>query len=130
MDKNKVKVSNEWMFDIKIKHLLSDSDNPQISDIKEICDQLIRQTSKVIEQIDKSKIVKDEKFYFIGEIEELQSGVEELKSYCDNKDSWVEFGFNGDFVSELNRILNHLYDIGDNRCLSVDNSSYKLIWIK
>jgi hypothetical protein len=128
-----METSNNWKFNIKIKHLFTSKTTPEVIII--ICTSLIQQLKSLIESIEKSNIVEDDKYYLTSNLEEIKDGFQFLQELADGsipENEWDDYCFEGDFESEFNGNLTTLYDLADCKIESKsgdDTIQEKFLWI-
>lgn len=128
-----MKVSNNWKYKIRIKHLFQDKTTPVL--IILLCDSIILQLTKIKEIIEKpiNNICEDDIYYFTSNLEEIIDSFTFLKELANGsipEDEWDDYRFDGNFESEFNDYLRSLYDLADMRILSKNDVQEKFMWVE
>lgn len=123
-------ISNRWKYEINIKALFEDKTTPEL--VVKLCDSLSNQLESIYKRVEGGDLKEDEIDYLSNELEDSIDKFGFLKelSNGDIKESeWNNFGFDGNFNSYFNGLLEQLYDLADQRVVTKENVSEKFIWI-
>lgn len=122
--------SNKWKYKLSIKHLFQDETTNDLIII--LCDSLIRQLTKVSNNVVNSNLNEDVVYRISDELDLNIDNFRFLIELADGsirKQDWLKYEFAGDFQSRFNEYMSMLYDLADERVLTKQNVSEKFIWV-
>jgi len=126
---NTLKRVNSWKYSIPIT--LSD-DIEDVDLMSNESNHIIRQLKRIKKSVKNSNLIDDEKNtidYSLSDIIDKFEFFIELLNGNIHPDDWDDYDFDGNFADMFNNYLTELYDLGDTRVITTNDTIEKFMLI-